>query len=267
MQAKNYAAQVASEIHSGDILKKAQNFTDIELFHDKAQVSIFLGLLASIKSSTNFNVPDSGKILGATKEDYYPPVLEENTKLPFSGISLMFDDNNGTTKHLVHAIQHDEEIKIFTFFNPENKGWNICPKFMKMRGNLCCQGYIFDLKKEYKEKEDDLEMFLSHAIRAVLELLEALSCRNVVIDNAKMPKLGSRGIENRKMPFYESKILTIKVTKNQGVGTRTGAHESPRQHLRRGHIRRLESGNIWVNACVVGSSEKGVIKKSYNVAA
>ena len=56
--------------------------------------------------------------------------------------------SNNTTNDAVWTYTHDEEIKIFTFFNPENKGWNICPKFMKMRGNLCCQGYIFDLKKE-----------------------------------------------------------------------------------------------------------------------
>lgn len=101
----------------------------------------------------------------------------------------------------------------------------------------------------------------------VLELLEALSCKNVVIDNAKIPKIGERGAANKNLPFYETKCLTIKATQKQGTGTRTGTHQSPRQHLRRGHIRRLESGNIWVNACVVGNSEKGVIKKSYNVAA
>lgn len=104
-------------------------------------------------------------------------------------------------------------------------------------------------------------------VRIVLELLEALSCKNVVIDNAKIPKIGERGAANKNLPFYETKCLTIKATQKQGTGTRTGTHESPRQHLRRGHIRRLETGNIWVNACVVGSSEKGVIKKSYNVAA
>lgn len=104
-------------------------------------------------------------------------------------------------------------------------------------------------------------------VRIVLELLEALSCKNVVIDNAKIPKIGERGAANKNLPFYETKCLTIKATQKQGTGTRTGTHESPRQHLRRGHIRRLESGNIWVNACVVGSSEKGVIKKSYNVMA
>lgn len=104
-------------------------------------------------------------------------------------------------------------------------------------------------------------------VRILLELLEALSCKNVVIDNAKIPKIGERGAANKNLPFYETKCLTIKATQKQSTGTRTGTHESPRQHLRRGHIRRLESGNIWVNACVVGSSEKGVIKKSYNVAA
>jgi hypothetical protein len=78
-------------------------------------------------------------------------------------------------------------------------------------------------------------------VRIVLELLEALSCKNVVIDNAKIPKIGERGAANKNLPFYETKCLTIKATQKQGTGTRTGTHESPRQHLRRGHIRRLES--------------------------
>lgn len=106
-------------------------------------------------------------------------------------------------------------------------------------------------------------------VRIVLELLEALSCRNVeqTIIQKCDKVLNARRINKGKLPLYEERILTIKVNAKQGTGTRTGTHESPRQHLRRGHIRRLETGNIWVNACVVGSSEKGVIKKSYNVAA
>lgn len=103
----------------------------------------------------------------------------------------------------------------------------------------------------------------------VFEFLEALSCRNV--EQTTIQKcdaaLNARRVNKGKLPLYEERILTIKVNAKQGTGTRTGTHQSPRQHLRRGHIRRLESGNIWVNACVVGSSEKGVIKKSYNVEA
>lgn len=266
--AKNYAAQVVSDLQKGFIIKAAQYFSDINLFKDENRLIIFKHLPQSIQESTLFNVPDSGKILGAMKDDYFPPVLDdEKMKLPFNRISLMFDDNNGKTKHLVHAIQDDKEIKIFTFFNPSNVGWSICPKFMKVRGEMCCQTLLFPLKKEYEEKEDTLEVFLNHALRSVLELLEALSCKNIMIDSAKTPKLGNRGIENRGIPFYESKVLTIKVNEKQSTGTKTGTHESPRQHLRRGHIRRLEAGNIWVNACVVGDSSKGVIKKSYNVVA
>lgn len=44
------------------------------------------------------------------------------------------------------------------------------------------------------------------------------------------------------------------------------SHASPRQHLRRGHIRRHPTaGNLWVNSCVVGDPSNGVINKSYAV--
>jgi len=133
----------------------------------------------------------------------------------------------------------------------------LLPSILDMRLNSVTPAYAL------KEAAHDI----GGEVRIVLELLEALSCKNIVIDNAKIPKIGERGAANKNLPFYETKCLTIKATQKQGTGTRTGTHQSPRQHLRRGHIRRLESGNIWVNACVVGNSEKGVIKKSYNVAA
>jgi hypothetical protein len=99
----------------------------------------------------------------------------------------------------------------------------------------------------------------------LLELLEALSCRNVEqsIHQQASPKNEQR-LKSHKLPIYETKFLTIKQTVKEysknGIVTN---HASPRQHLRRGHIRRLESGNIWVNSCVVGDSSKGVIEKQY----
>lgn len=51
------------------------------------------------------------------------------------------------------------------------------------------------------------------------------------------------------------------------VGPFTALEAQARQHLRREHIRRLSSGNIWVNACVVGDPSKGKINKSYEVRA
>jgi hypothetical protein len=108
-------------------------------------------------------------------------------------------------------------------------------------------------------------------VAVLLELLEALSCKNVeqsVLQPAS-PKNAQR-IKSHKLPIYETKFLTIKASTSKTESNKTGfasSHASPRQHLRRGHIRRLESGNIWVNSCVVGDSEKGVINKQYRVKA
>ena len=106
----------------------------------------------------------------------------------------------------------------------------------------------------------------------LFEFLEALSCKNVIaeplekIDHAK----NIRRIRDGKLPIYETRILTIDTGRNSGekhdswVGA--GDRASVRQHLRRGHIRRHPTaGNIWVNSCVVGYSELGVINKSYEV--
>lgn len=109
-------------------------------------------------------------------------------------------------------------------------------------------------------------------LMGLFEFLEALSCRNVIaeplekINHAK----NIRRIRDGKLPIYETRILTIDTgcnsgeKHNRGIGAGNGA--SVRQHLRRGHIRRHPTaGNIWVNSCVVGSSEIGVIDKQYQI--
>jgi len=112
---------------------------------------------------------------------------------------------------------------------------------------------------------------VAQEVRGVLELCEALTCSNVRadplerIDAAK----NARRVRDGKLPLYETKVLTIDVAGGKpGVhGHAHGDRASPRQHLRRGHIRRLESRNVWVNAAVVGSAGAGRIDKAYNVEA
>lgn len=40
------------------------------------------------------------------------------------------------------------------------------------------------------------------------------------------------------------------------------SHSGPGVHLRRGHIRRLKTKNVWVNACVVGNKLRVLFKKT-----
>ena len=47
------------------------------------------------------------------------------------------------------------------------------------------------------------------------------------------------------------------------IGAPVVDRNGPREHLRRGHVRRLPDGRkTWVQACVVGSRALGVVRKS-----
>lgn len=107
-------------------------------------------------------------------------------------------------------------------------------------------------------------------VQTVLSFLNALSCSNV--KPVKSPAQNSQKALRKKgaLPFDDYHILTINVPgKVQSIGEGLGlSHRSPREHLRRGHIRRYESGlRIWVNAHVVNAGVGGKVTKDYRLAA
>lgn len=99
--------------------------------------------------------------------------------------------------------------------------------------------------------------------------LAVMCCSNVVTEDHKPPKFANRQrIAKKKPPLVTYKTLVIQApgescSDNEPQG---GTHASPRQHLRRGHIRRLADGRtVWVNSCVVGKAENGAVIKDYAV--
>lgn len=101
--------------------------------------------------------------------------------------------------------------------------------------------------------------------QALMMLLTALACSNVKTQIVLPPDaLNKKRIRNSKPPFRSHHILVIG-EKPANKTTGDGSHASPRQHLRRGHIRKLENKNVWVNACVVGSATNGVATKDYSI--
>lgn len=109
-------------------------------------------------------------------------------------------------------------------------------------------------------------------IQVLFEFCEALSCSNVAHEPIEKidERVNQRRIKNGKLPLWETRHLVID-TKYEATEHKAGyaiiGRQGPRQHLRRGHIRRI-SGNrkIWINSCVVGHAEKGRIEKTYGVA-
>ena len=102
-------------------------------------------------------------------------------------------------------------------------------------------------------------------VLALYTFLNALACKNVKIIKTNEAK--PRGKEKDALGFDAYHILTLVVDRAPGDSTpKGGTHRSPREHLRRGHIRKLNSGGaIWVNSCLVNGGVGGKITKGYRL--
>jgi len=72
-----------------------------------------------------------------------------------------------------------------------------------------------------------------------------------------------------KHPLIQYKLLKLDLSKLEVRPVPGGGHHaSPRLHLRRGHWRAYKSGHRkWINPMWVGDKEKGMVVKSYSIAA
>ena len=109
---------------------------------------------------------------------------------------------------------------------------------------------------------------MHQAQSTLMEFIEASMCSNVSTDTLYngSDSANRKRIKKGKDPIQDTKCLVVEIgEKNKTIGVSAGGkHSSPRQHLRRGHIRNLPSGKtVWVNSCVVGKKSSGKIKKTY----
>lgn len=113
-------------------------------------------------------------------------------------------------------------------------------------------------------------------LRSALEFMEAVVCANVVekVHETGAPAaVNMRRSRDKKLPIYETKTLTIDPAwleshYKERVSGGASDRASPRQHLRRGHIRRIDRGTrferpIWIPPMIVGDIERGRIDKDY----
>lgn len=104
-------------------------------------------------------------------------------------------------------------------------------------------------------------------INAVLELVEALSCSNVRHEPLPVRKLNKSAAKRGALPFDEYRVLVVSAPGKEGAAAHAhersvgeATHRSPREHLRRGHIRIYQSGRrIWVNSTLVNAGVGGRI--------
>ncbi|MGJ0515181.1 MAG: hypothetical protein ACR65O_05440 [Methylomicrobium sp.] len=288
---KNYSAKALI-----DLKKQTEVFEKRGMFKEAFQLSF---LITKLKEAKKFYIPTNGRIfddeLKGLKDDKGVII-----RLPFSSISVEFEfGDEYRTPGLCIAFDTPKEIlknKLFSeimfgylhedllnldgpfitsillVFGSNGK-WtpnyfisiNDSNSFIRY-GVSFLDHRINDRKKAELESEGN--DYLDWNSRPVLELIECLSCNNVSYEPIQKIKESTnlKRIKAGKLPIYETHVLFIEPgkafakSKSEGV---SAFKKSPRQHLRRGHIRRLEGKKIWVNQCVVGLLKNGLIDKSY----
>lgn len=112
---------------------------------------------------------------------------------------------------------------------------------------------------------DYLRADLMDEANAYIDLCMALACKNV----SAVRHPASRALNRARIGSGKPKLKDFHVLEVRGAGGLPGAGlgggTSPRSHLRRGHIRRLDANRVtWVNATIV-NGHGGFVDKQYSV--
>lgn len=227
------------------------------------------------RASQKFLLPDGGRLF----YDNELRALDETQRLrlPHSFIALEYratnQENNDpdqtelATRRIVF-VREDEEGVFITpavCFDSNGLWWLMGECFVPAfdyldRANTKNGSPFIKVRWPRGEHLRDYEDEVSTA----LCFLNALQCSNVHVEKSEPKKAGKK--VKAALPFDAYHVLTIDVPGRAGErGRPTGPHRAPREHLRRGHIRRLaDSSRIWVNATVVAAGRgAGVVKKDY----
>lgn len=233
-------------------------------------------LKSSAKDVVRFRVPDWDIPPGESWPNLIPgtPI-----HLPFSKICLEFDFvHNGGHKcpALIYAEERNGVALAVLLFGPNmqmsTSDWRaMTSAVINTAAGIQVIGGGRKLMYE-PHPESDLTSEGQYVAQAMLlytllDFLQCLSCTNVRMTERHPP--GSKfvfGQACQEDAYYE---LTIDPNpKNYDGQAQGGTHASPREHLRRGHIRHLANGkSVWINAMVVNPGVGGKIEKDYKIKA
>lgn len=197
---------------------------------------------------------------------------------------------------LVKQLETEFEVRVITLFsgdgNGENEIWQIPPFTARLENKINRNAPEPDLGLEISMDDKAPEFVNSDAfetytkfpdtfnklfklvylepIFAVLELVVALECKNVTHHGTEPRKLNKSAKKRGALPFDSYRTLTVitngkteKMVTNNDTG---GDRHSPREHMRRGHIRTCASDiKTWVQPTVVNAGIGNVLNKDYRI--
>lgn len=199
--------------------------------------------------------------------------LEIRLPFPFIALEMPSAHATGFDKTILFAREWEDKIVITVVAHRQANGaWESMPDTAMPRTDYLMRGVsghpLPNVRVHTPRELDpsdkrgvDLALWGASMLLQFLNILAC--CGNVRIESLPARKASKH--TGNPLPFDSYKVLMVGGVV-AGTGAGGGSHRSPREHLRRGHIRRLETGAIWVNAHVVGSRKAGgKITKDYRI--
>jgi hypothetical protein len=129
---------------------------------------------------------------------------------------------------------------------------------------------MFDAYANKSGKTEVLAKIASDARDEVSMLLQTgcvLNCSNVEAETLKVAEsLNKKRKAKGKEPFFVYRVLQVRESQPAINSSKNGTHASPRAHLRRGHIRRIQEKTIWVRPSLINAGSKtGAVEKVYKI--
>jgi hypothetical protein len=283
------------------IIGVAKHLKEFPELFEKEYISDSISLLKSAKEAVKFVMPTDGKLfdtkLAGLSQDHRLPyeriLIEYECKSPGGMASEVFGERatRPANKRIVFAEQYDQTIaiaSIVSFKDPYgNDVWTVQPYISEIIPANLAKGAKFEAPEgintpvisQFLVDHYDMgghaertfgDAWKDHAyfdmldeVNCVLNLMEALSCRNVTAE--QLPVKNNKLAQRKKgaLPYDLYHVLVVNSRSGEKSTDQGGSHRSPREHIRRGHIRRLPSGNIWVNSTIVNHGNHGKVHKVY----
>lgn len=248
--------------YSRQFLVQCANFSrHSEFFTVGNDWDAFQATAGAVSRSQKFTLPENGKVL----DDVAFRGLEEHESLnlPFLETCLEFRcPENQVSKNILLLRQTAVGVSISPVLSLSQGVFVLGDPFSLLHGDFIdrqTRPGVTLMKCVGIETPTN-----TYAAQVVLGFLNALACSNVAIERGPAPKQGAK--VKGGIPFDTYHTLVLRRPKGTSEGTGAGGHRSPREHLRRGHVRRLESGDkVWVNATVVNAGAPGKVIKDYKL--
>ena len=243
------------------------------------------------KASQKFILPDGGRL--HDDPEYRALDEKERLRLPYQFIALEYfrptperwsGQGAWSTKAVVFARERDDAIVVTPIIWIDSHGiWGPMPEVAipsinyldrdaKRAPGLGYDGvvrHLVPVKLWNPARATIPDSDYAQEIGALLCFLNVLQCGNVHVERSDPGQTRRAMTKKGALPFDSYHVLTIDApTVSAGGDGARNSHRSPREHLRRGHIRRYESGaKIWVNATVVNAGIGGKVTKDYKMVA